>query len=45
LFAKKEGYLVGVFHREELDDIDLVWGSAEENYGDEHIIDKHNKTK
>ena len=41
LFAKKEGDLVGVFHKEGLGDIDLIWGSAAEDKGVEHIIEKH----
>ena len=41
LIKHKEGDLLGVFHDNELGDIDLVWGSKDENKGLEHIIDKH----
>ena len=41
LISHKEGDLLGVFHDQELGDIDLVWGSKEENAGLEHILDKH----
>ncbi|MDR2472861.1 MAG: hypothetical protein LBD53_04745, partial [Tannerella sp.] len=45
LANKKEGDAVGVFHRNELGDIDMVWGSAENKQGIEHIIDKHSEKK
>lgn len=41
LLQRKSGDLLGVFHDNELGDIDLVWGSKEEDAGLEHIIDKH----
>ena len=44
LTKKKEGYLKGVFHRDDLGDIDLAWGSAPTDYtgkGLAHIIRKH----
>lgn len=41
LVSHKSGDLLGVFHDDELGDIDLVWGSKESNAGLEHIIDKH----
>ena len=40
----KKGYLKGVFHRDDIGDIDLVWGTAPTNYtgkGLAHIIRKH----
>lgn len=46
LTKKKEGYLTGVFHRDDLGDIDLAWGSAPTDYtgkGLAHIIRKHIK--
>ena len=46
LTKKKEGYLKGVFHRDDLGDIDLAWGSAPTDYtgkGLAHIIRKHIK--
>ncbi|STQ85772.1 hypothetical protein LS73_008190 [Helicobacter muridarum] len=44
--AEKQGQVAGAFYRDELGDIDLVWGkvtNAEKNkgYGLAHIIDKH----
>jgi hypothetical protein len=39
LLKHKEGDLLGVFHRNDLGDIDLVWG--DENMGLNHIISKH----
>ena len=33
--------MIGVFHREDLGDIDLVWGSDEKEQGLDHIIQKH----
>lgn len=41
LLQRKEGDAIGVFHREDLGDIDLVWG--DEKAGLAHIIDKHIK--
>jgi len=41
LVAQKSGDLIGVFHDEEIGDIDLVWGSEEDHKGLEHIIVKH----
>lgn len=37
----KSGDLLSVFHRDDIGDIDLVWGSAEKEMGLEHIIVKH----
>lgn len=39
LMKYKSGDLLGVFHRDEVGDIDLVWGN--ENGGLSHIITKH----
>ncbi len=41
LLKHKEGDLRGVFHRDGIGDIDLVWGDAATNDGLAHIIDKH----
>lgn len=41
LVARQSGDLVGVFYDEEIGDIDLVWGSCDENAGLAHIISKH----
>ena len=41
LMKHKEGDLLGVFHREGLGDIDLVWGDKAKEQGLDHIIDKH----
>jgi len=41
LVAQQSGDLLGVFHDDEIGDIDLVWGSREENAGLDHIIFKH----
>ena len=44
LVSNKDGYLQGVFHRDDLGDIDLAWGSAPTDYtgkGLAHIIRKH----
>lgn len=44
LKKKEDGYLKGVFHRDDLGDIDLAWGSAPTEYtgkGLAHIIRKH----
>ena len=46
LLKHKSGDLLGVFHRDGFGDIDLVWGSKDEEKGLDHIIDKHvNKLK
>ena len=39
LLKHKEGDLLGVFHREEIGDIDLVWGDTKA--GLRHIFEKH----
>ena len=47
LLKKKSGYLVGVFHRDEIGDIDLAYGEAPNPYkgkGLAHIIKKHVET-
>ncbi len=44
LISHREGDLLGVFHRDGLGDIDLVWGSSERKEGLEHIIEKHINT-
>ena len=47
LLKKKSGYLVGVFHRDEIGDIDLAYGEAHNPYkgkGLAHIIKKHVET-
>ncbi|MDY5822087.1 MAG: hypothetical protein SPJ83_04720, partial [Helicobacter sp.] len=47
LMAEKEGQVAGAFYREELGDIDLVWGQVEgkgkeaKGYGLAKIIEKH----
>lgn len=41
LIAHKTGDLIGVFCDDEIGDIDLVWGSRDENAGLDHIINKH----
>ena len=41
LVAHQSGDLIGVFYDKEIGDIDLVWGSRNENAGLEHIIAKH----
>lgn len=41
LIAHQTGDLIGVFHDEEIGDIDLVWGSADDKKGLDHIIFKH----
>ena len=41
LIAHKSGDLIGVFHDNDLGDIDLVWGNRVENTGLDHIIAKH----
>ena len=41
LVAHQDGDLLGVFCRDELGEIDLVWGSDEEGKGLAHIIKKH----
>lgn len=47
LLENKDGYLKGVFHRDEIGDIDLAYGSAPNPYkgkGLAHIIRKHVET-
>ena len=41
LIAHKSGDLIGVFYNSEIGEIDLVWGSDEEERGLDHIIKKH----
>ena len=41
LLKHKGGDLLGVFHRDDVGDIDLVWGDKTKNQGIDHIIDKH----
>lgn len=41
LISHESGDLIGVFHDEEIGDIDLVWGNVEDNAGLKHILDKH----
>ena len=41
LVAHQSGDLIGVFYNNKLGDIDLVWGSDEEERGLDHIIKKH----
>lgn len=41
LLNRREGDLLGVFHRDDVGDIDLVWGDAQKNQGIAHILDKH----
>lgn len=41
LMKHKSGDLLGVFHRDDVGDIDLVWGDRTKNQGIDHIIDKH----
>ena len=41
LLKHKGGDLLGVFHRDDVGDIDLVWGDRTKNQGIDHIIDKH----
>ncbi len=41
LLKHKSGDLVGVFHRNDIGDIDLVWEDRTKNQGLDHIIDKH----
>ena len=41
LTKKKGGDVQGVFHRNEIGDIDLVWGSHDEHQGLEHMIVDH----
>lgn len=41
LITHQTGDLIGVFHDDEIGDIDLVWGSRDENAGLDHIIYKH----
>ena len=39
LLIEKQGQVAGAFYREELGEIDLVWGDS--SYGLKHILDKH----
>ena len=39
LLAERQGQVAGAFYRQELGDIDLVWGDS--NFGLKHILDKH----
>lgn len=39
LLSHKSGDLLGVFHRDEIGDIDLVWGDNKKGF--KHIIDEH----
>ncbi|WP_258443274.1 DUF3519 domain-containing protein [Helicobacter sp. 16-1353] len=41
LLNEKQGQVSGAFYRQELGDIDLVWGDS--NFGLKHILDKHGK--
>ena len=41
LLKNKSGDLLGVFHRDDVGDIDLVWGDRNKNSGLDHIIEKH----
>ncbi|WP_420266297.1 hypothetical protein [Candidatus Magnetominusculus dajiuhuensis] len=42
LLKTKEGEAVGVLHRPEIGDIDLVWGkTGQKGYGLSHIIERH----
>lgn len=41
LIAKQCGDLLGVFHDDEIGDIDLIWGSIAGNKGLDHILFKH----
>jgi len=41
LKEKREGCLKGVFHRNEIGDVDLVWGDRTKNEGLDHIIKDH----
>ena len=41
LVAKQSGDLLGVFHDNEIGDVDLVWGSITGNKGLDHILFKH----
>ena len=43
LMKHKSGDLLGVFHREGFNDVDLVWGSNERSEGLNHNIEKHIK--
>ncbi|MDY2822685.1 MAG: PBECR2 nuclease fold domain-containing protein, partial [Helicobacter sp.] len=39
LLTERQGQVSGAFYRQELGDIDLVWGDS--NFGLKHILDKH----
>jgi hypothetical protein len=41
LLNKKGGDVLSVFHRNDVGDIDLVWGDAAKEMGLDHIISKH----
>ena len=41
MLKNKSGDLLGVFHRDDVGDIDLVWGDRNRNAGLDHIIEKH----
>ena len=41
LVSARAGDALGVFHREGIGDVDLVWGDRAKNNGLDHIIDKH----
>ena len=41
MLKNKSGDLLGVFHRDDVGDIDLVWGDRNKNSGLDHIIEKH----
>ena len=41
MLKNKSGDLLGVFHRDDVGDIDLVWGDRKKNSGLDHIIEKH----
>ena len=41
LLKHRSGDLLGVFHRDDIGDIDLVWGDASKEMGLDHIISKH----
>ena len=43
IMKHKSGDLLGVFHRDNFGDVDLVWGSNEKSNGLDHIIEKHIK--
>jgi hypothetical protein len=41
LMKEKRGHIKGAFHRDEIGDIDLLWG--DNDFGLQHIINKRNK--